>query len=184
MPASHMMPRRALFGVLVAVPLAAALGSLGGCGWEPLYADRQTGPGDAELRAIRVLPIPERIGQKLEIALRDSFNPQGISTPQRYTLQILLQVSQLNLGISTQGTGTLGRIDVYATYYLREIKTGSLLVSGTVHANDSFDLVASGYANVVAMNDAQTRIVEELRRDLVTRLTIFLQRRAATPHPA
>ena len=61
--------------------LAAALRyccrqGLSGCGWTPLYAESR-GPASEELRAIRVDPIPERIGQRLEIALRNSLNPTG-----------------------------------------------------------------------------------------------------------
>jgi LPS-assembly lipoprotein len=177
-----MPARRALFGWVVAAPLVVGICSLvAGCGWQPLYADPQTGPADAELRAIHVVPIAERVGQKLEIALRDSLNPHGEPTPQRYSLQITLQFYQLNLGINTQGLGTRGRTDVYATFYLHEFKTGGIPLAGTVHANDSFDLVANGYANIVGMNDSETRVVEELRRDLLDRLTIFMQRRIAGP---
>ena len=44
---------------------------------------------------------------------------------------------------------------------------------------NSFDLEANEYTNVVAENDAGTRSVEELRRDIMTRLTLFMQRRVA-----
>src|SRR5579864_387238 len=157
--------RRGLFSRLglsnwLPVPLLLTCLLLQGCGWEPLYANRETGPADAELRAIKVLPIPERIGQKLEIALRDSLNPRGEPAPVRYTLQITMQFYQLNLGINTQGLGTRGRSDAYATFFLRDAKTGGFLLSGIAHANDSFDLMANGYANIVGMNDSETRVVE------------------------
>ena len=64
----------AIHHALVALAVVAPL-VLCGCGWEPLYADLQTGPASEELRAIKVQPIPERIGQRLEIALRNSLNP-------------------------------------------------------------------------------------------------------------
>jgi hypothetical protein len=151
-----------------------------GCGWAPLYADQQTQPAAAELRAIKVAPIAERIGQNLEMALRSSFNPDGAqSVPQRYVLTVRLAVAKQNLGITTQGLGTLGRIDVHAHFVLAELKSGAPLFTGDAHVNDSFDLLANGYSNVVAQSDAETRSVDQLREDLVTRLTTFLQRRAA-----
>ena len=58
--------------------------TLSGCGWAPLYADPQSGPASAELRAIHVAPIPERIGQRLELALRNSLNPTAEPTRERY----------------------------------------------------------------------------------------------------
>jgi hypothetical protein len=52
-----------------------------------------------------------------------------------------------------------------------------------VHTSESFDILANNYASVVAEEDARIRAVEELRRDIVTRLTLFLQRRAAETKP-
>jgi len=54
--------------VLIALAGAAAQ-VLSGCGWTPLYADIKTEAASEELRAIKVDPIAERIGQRLEIAL-------------------------------------------------------------------------------------------------------------------
>ena len=168
------MLRRALFGSAILAAL-----SLNGCGWTPMYADVATGPADAELRGIRVTPISERIGQKLAIALRDSLNPAGEPTPSRYALHITLQVLRLDLGVLTQGTGTRGRLEVYAYCTLANVADNSVLLSMTSHANESFDILANQYSNVVAEEDARTRAVEELRRDLLARLTVFFQRRAA-----
>jgi LPS-assembly lipoprotein len=162
--------------------LATALGlpmAITGCGWEPLYADRQTGPADAELRAIKVMPISERIGQNLELALRSSLNPAGEPTPQRYVFRATLTLIRSNLGVTTQGLGTRARLDVYANFNLADTKTGTTVFTGTSHVADSFDLEANEYTNVVAENDAGTRSVEELRRDIMTRLTLFMQRRVA-----
>jgi len=163
---------------LLAWGLAAV--SLGGCGWTPVYADFATGPADAELRAVRVAPIPERIGQKLALALRDSLNQTGEVTPQRYILRISLQVIRLDLGVSTSGTGTRGRLEVYANFNLADIAANTVLLSLTSHVNESFDILANQYANTVTEGDAHTRAVEELRRDIMARLIVFFQRRAAT----
>ena len=171
--------RRTLFGAAVAIPLAFGLSTLVGCGWTPLYADPATGPADAELRAIRVTPISERIGQKLAIGLRDTLNPSGEATPQRYLLRTSLQTARLDLGVITQGSGTRGRFEATANFTLSDIRSGAELVSGTSNTAESFDILANQYSNVVAEDDARTRAVEELRRDIITRLAVFLQRRTA-----
>jgi LPS-assembly lipoprotein len=167
---------------LVMLAFGAALG-LSGCGWTPLYADLETGPGDAELRAIKVDPIPERIGQRLALALRESLNPNGAPIPQRYRLSILLTTARADLGIQQTGLGTRGKLDANASITLRDIRTGAPLLSTTSHVAESFDILANNYASVVAEDDARIRAVEELRRDIVTRLTLFLQRRAAESGP-
>src|SRR5271165_623490 len=71
-----MAGRRSVLALIVCLALP-----LSGCGWERLYADPETGPASADLRAIKVLPISERIGQRLEMALRNSLNPRGEPTP-------------------------------------------------------------------------------------------------------
>ena len=157
----------------------ALLLALGACGWTPLYADRETGPADEELRAVRVSPIPERIGQRLELALRNSFNPDGVPTPQKYVLATTLQTVRSDLGVQSTGIGTRGKVDVYATYALIDSKSNARLLQNSAHVAESFDIVANEYASITAEEDARNRAVEQLRRDMLTRLTLFLQRRVA-----
>ena len=161
--------------------LGLTLSGLAGCGWAPLYADPETAPADEEIRAIRVAPISERIGQQLALALRQSLNPTGEPTPQRYLLQTTLQTARQDLGVQTQGFGTRGRLDAFANFLLSDSKSGAPLLSASSHVAESFDILANQYSNVVAEEDARTRAVEEMRRDMVSRLTVFLQRRAAEP---
>jgi LPS-assembly lipoprotein len=166
--------RFALLACLAGSPILLAA-----CGWRPLYADPETGPAAADLRAIRVEPIAERIGQRLEMALRESLNPTGDSTPTHYSLRTTLAVYRQDLGLQSQGLSTRSKLDVYATIVLRNIATGEQLLNRTIHAANAFDIVANEYATVVAEDDARSRTVDELDREIVTELTLFLQRRAA-----
>ena len=166
--------RRILIALVATAPVFCA-----GCDWTPLYASRETGPADAELRAIKVAPISERIGQRLEIALRDTLNPTGIPTPVRYELKTTLAVQRSDLGIQSQGLATRGQVDVTATYLLSDIATKATLLRNTIHVADSFDILANGYATVVTEEDARVRTVQELRDEIAARLTMFMQRRHA-----
>jgi LPS-assembly lipoprotein len=175
-----MIGRRALLRTLLPLGLAG----LAGCGdWVPLYADVAAGPADEQLRAVGVAPIPERIGQKLALALRESLNPAGIPTPRRYLLRITLQTVRSDLGIQSYGLGTRGKLDVYATYTLNDAATNAQLLGTTSHVAESFDILANEYAATVAEADAGTRAVEELRRDIINQLTVSMQRRIAMPLP-
>jgi LPS-assembly lipoprotein len=167
-----MIGRRGVLGFALAVPLALA-----GCGWEPLYADRAAGPADAELQAIRVEPILDRVGQQLELALRESLKPTGAPVPTRYALRTQLTVVRQDLGIQTQGYGTRGKLDIAASFELVDIARGVSLLNSGVHVADAFDIVANEYASLVAEEDARKRLVEEMRREIVTRLTLYMQRR-------
>jgi LPS-assembly lipoprotein len=177
---------RAFVGWSLGLVMGVGLATLAGCGWAPLYADPVTGPADDELRAIGVASIPERFGQRLALGLRESLNSTGQPTRQRYLLRTTLQVTRLDLGIQTQGLGTRGRLDAYANFALSDSTSGAPLFGGTSHVAESFDILANEYSDIVAEDDARTRAVEEMRRDIVNRLTLFLQRRvaegAAAPH--
>jgi LPS-assembly lipoprotein len=161
-----------------AITVVAPLG-LCGCGWAPLYGDPETGPASEELRAIKVAPISERIGQRLEIALRNSLNPTGEPTTPRYILRTSLSVALGNLGIQSQGLGTLGQLDVFADYTLSDLQNGSQLLANRVHVANSFDLNPNQYSTIVAEDDAAVRSVVELDQEIMARLTLFMQRRMA-----
>ena len=153
---------------------------LAGCGWEPLYADRDTEAASADLRAIRVIPIAARVGQKLEFALRDALNPSSEPTKQLYSLQVTVSTALSDLGVQSQGLGTRGDAHVYATYKLTDIASNKLLQTNSIHTIESFDIQANGYSTVVAQEDAFKRCDEQIRREIVGRLTLFLQSRKAT----
>ena len=163
--------------------VATSLALLTGCGWAPLYADRAAGPADAELAAIKVAPIPERVGQVLALGLRQWLNPTGAEIPSRYVLRTLLQVSRADLGVLPSGFGTRAQVNMYANFTLLEIATGAALFSASSHAAESFDIVSNYYSNVVADEASRLRAAEEIRRDMVAQLTLFLQRRAAPAAP-
>ena len=153
---------------------------LAGCGWEPLYADRDTEVAAAELRSIRVNPIPNRVGQRLEYALRDSLNPDHVPVKQVYALQVTLSTALADTGVQSQGLGTRGDLHLYATYKLTEIASNKVLQTASIHTVESFDIQANGYSTVVAQDDAYSRDVELARREIVDRLTFFLQNHKAT----
>ena len=165
-----------------AIVLALVL-ALSGCGWRPLYADPQSGPANAALRAVRVDPIPDRVGQRLELALRDAFNPSGEPTPARYRLATALSYTLSNVGLISQGTATIGRVDLVATYRLIDLKDGAGLLTETVHSQNSFALNPNQYSTIVAENDSATRCVVEIKEEIVTRLTLFLERRLGKEKP-
>ena len=127
---------------------------------------------------------PERIGQRLQIALRSSLNPTGEPTPERYRLRITLATDLTNLGIESQGLASLGKFDVYATYTLIDSKSRQNLLVNTVHVANSFDLNPNQYSTVVGENDAAVRSAAELNQEIVTRLALFMERRLAEKPPA
>ena len=151
---------------------------LSDCGWAPLYADPESGPASSELRAIHVDPIPDRIGQRLEMALRNSLNPAGEPTKERYRLQTRLAVALSNLGLQSQGTAVLGRLDVSVTYHLNDLKSGGTLL--TRHGFAEF--IRTQSEPVLDRGRGGRRRGAQRRRadqEIVRRLSLFMEQRVA-----
>jgi hypothetical protein len=141
--------------VLLTLALGPSLALLG-CGWTPLYSEAAGGPASEELRP----------------------------TPERYRLRTTLVTALSNLGIESEGLASLGKLDVYATYYLIDNKSGRTLQVNTVHVANSFNLNPNQYSTVVGEDDAAVRSVAELNQEIVTRLALFMERRLAEQPPA
>ena len=86
-------------------------------------------------------------------------------------------------GIQSQGTATLGRLDVIATYRLVDFRSGAMLETNTIHVQNSFALNPNQYSTVVGEDDAAVRSVAELSQEIVTRLDLFMEHRAAEKTP-
>jgi LPS-assembly lipoprotein len=162
--------RRAL--LLLLPPLAA-------CGFRPLYAEREETTEEPGLAAIKVLPIKDRIGQMLEMALRDSFNPRDRPVETQYTLSVSLAVSRYDLGIQRDATATRGRVDVYATLQLRDAKSAKVIYTSRAQSTSSFNILDDAYAAQVAEDDARRRTVRDLSDEIRTRMGLFLRSRRA-----
>jgi LPS-assembly lipoprotein len=159
--------RRALWLAPLAVMLA-------GCGFHPLYAPRGPRDWDPDLAAINVLPISNRPGQILALALREYLNPGGVSVEKRWDLQTGLRVTRTDLGIQTNATATTSEITVYAIYQISE-HNGRVIYSSTSSAVGSFDQVNDAYATQVAADSARDRAIREVADEMVLRLAIFVR---------
>jgi LPS-assembly lipoprotein len=161
----------------IAALLLAGL-ALAGCGFHPLYGEREIAPS-ADLAAVDVRPIPNRIGQMLELRLRDTFNPSGASVPKLYALQVVLQESRGNFAIRKDGTASREIYDIYCTFTLYRAGDHQSLFAGQFRSNDSFDVAENEYSVVVAEQNAQSRAVRDIGDNIRERVALFLRRQNA-----
>ena len=159
--------RRALWLAPLAVMLT-------GCGFHPLYAPSGTHDWDPDLAAIDVLPISDRPGQILALALREDLNPRGVSVPKRWDLQTGLRVTRTDLGIQRNATATTSEITVSAIFQITD-QGGRIIYSSSSSAVGSFDLVNDAYATQVAAQDARDRAIRQVADEMVLRLAIFVR---------
>lgn len=151
------------------------LAVLAGCGFHPLYGERAQATYVPELAQIRVLPIPDRIGQQLALSLREALNPDGLSAQERYTLSVRLSVSSYDLGIQRDASATRGRVDVYATFQLADLRTGKPVFSSRTQTTSAYNIVNDAFAAQVADEDARTRTVRDLTDEIRLRLALYLR---------
>jgi hypothetical protein len=86
-----------------------------------------------------------------------------------------LEKALYSTGIQSQGLGTRGEVHITAKYQLLDIATNKVLQTGFVHSSDAFDIQANGYATLVAQDDAAARDIEEIRREIIARMNLYLQ---------
>jgi LPS-assembly lipoprotein len=137
-----------------------ALLLLAGCSVEPLY-----GPGPAgaaigsALPAIDVAPVDTKVAQDLRNRLLfDLFGGRGgSSVAPRYTLDLAVSSSELALGVTPVETSPAYSITVTATYQVKSIATGKIVLRATSRQSASYDRGNQAFANSRAKLDAETR---------------------------
>ena len=146
--------------------------ALAGCGFEPLYGERAAS-FDPELAAVRVEPIPERVGQLLAISLRDGFNPTGQRVETKYTLLVTLASSRREIAIRRDATASRLQVELSAGWGLRD-PNGRTILNGSSRSVTSFDISDNEYANLVAEQDARARLVRDISEDIRLRVRAYL----------
>jgi hypothetical protein len=174
---------------------AVAGGSLGGCGFRPLYGTASATPKsanatvDAQLALIKVDPVTSsrnpdpfqqgaradydaRTGQILHNYLRDGFTPRGQGGPVAYRLavEITEQVDR-TLTIDNDET-TREDLGVSADYELTDAK-GSVLVKDNSRIITSYDVTNEPFNDISVRKDARRRAAEQLGELIKTRLSVF-----------
>ena len=147
--------------------------ALSGCGFKPLYS-RGTEAADERLATNRVSPIPDRLGQRLAIDLRDTFNPLGRKVDATHALNVSLVTERREVAVRRDGTASRVELVVNANYTLADLSTQRSVLTGIARSRDTFDLVDNEYANVIAGESAQARTLRFITEEIRTRIALFL----------
>ncbi len=148
---------------------------LAGCGFQPLYGDKDYGAaGGQDLATVKVNTIPDRNGQILHNFLLDRINPHGRPGSPLYSLDIQLTEQKSNVGIIKDSTATLGQLANSANYTLYDLRKKSPVHSGRSRSFTSYQIVQSQFATLAAEKDARERTLRELAEDITTKVAVFL----------
>ncbi len=149
--------------------------ALAGCGFQPLYgrSDTQAVSPLDHMAAIRIAPLPDRVGQQMHNLLRDRLNPRGQPREPAYRLDLELSESRRELGIRKDETATRANLILSASFTLREFGSDRVLLQGRTSSVNSFNILTSQFATSFSESDARKRALRELSDNIRTRLGIY-----------
>jgi LPS-assembly lipoprotein len=157
--------------------------ALGGC-FQPMYGPLSAGGGDvaAELQAIAIEPIPDRIGHYLGDDLIFDLNGTGSHVPPKYRLYVTLRESANTPIIDTvNGIASAATVTLNADFRLVPIGGGAPITKGTALVIASYDRNDQRFSNIRAARDAEIRDAKQLSEQLRIRLAAALATRHLDP---
>ncbi len=151
----------------------SALLILAGCGFEPVYGNREGVPqtNRAVLSNIAVSDISGREGQILKIALEDALNPASASGANRYTLNSTLKRTVIPGVIGSDASIQRYSVLVEAEFSLTEAGKSEPVYRGTAKRYGSYSRSESDFSTFVADSDVTRQTIEALAGDIVMRIS-------------
>lgn len=163
---------------------AAAIGltlGLAGC-FRPLYGESAvSGPSiPAEMAAIEVTEIPERLGHYLRTELVFLLDGSGREAPKRYRLTITPVISQTTAIVDSVSTrADAATLIATVPFTLKTIDGDKPVFTATATGSATYERSVQRYATVRAARDAEIRLAKLLADQIRTRIAAALAARAA-----
>jgi len=156
--------------------LALAL-SLGGC-FQPLYSEAAHPGLVADLQAIEVAPIKDRIGHYLGDDLISSLNGTGSTPTPKYRLTVTvtqkIQTPTVESQISIANAATVIGAAKFTLVQLESEKGEKVVFQGEATTAAVYDRTLQGFANLRAERDAEIRLARALADEISLRVAAAL----------
>ena len=139
---------------------------------QPLYGSL-AGGGDvaSELQAIKIEPVPDRLGHYLANDLIFGLNGTGAPVEPKYVLKIYVRENVQSALVDTvTGYPSSGTIVVSADYTLTPLRGGDPIAKGTATTFASYDRNSQRFANIRASRDAEIRNARLLADQIQTNI--------------
>jgi LPS-assembly lipoprotein len=158
---------------------ALALGVLASaCTVQPVYMPIAQGPQvAADLSAISIEDVSDRVGQQVRNNLIFGFTGGGVAAPARYDLAMRVTSREARLGFERDETAPAYSVTVTVTYELKEIATGKVILRSLNRGVASYDRSNQAFANQRARIDAEDRAAQQVADDIQLRLAAALATR-------
>ena len=153
----------------IAIAIGAAI-ALASCTAQPLYGPTPSGVGmEAVLDSISIDPVDTRVGQEVRNRLIFVMGNGKQATPV-YKMKLTVTAAESALGVTPVETAPTYPITVTATYEVRSIASGDIVLRGTSRGVASFDRITQVFANTRARLDAENRAAAQAATDIRVRL--------------
>jgi LPS-assembly lipoprotein len=153
--------------------LLAALPA-GGC-FQPLYGEAAHPGLTADMRAIVVAPIKDRIGHYLGNDLIANLNGTGAVVQPKYRLTVTTTIGNATPTVSSQiEAANAATVTGAANYSLTPFGGGDSIVAGQATAVAVYNRNEERFANLRAERDAEIRIAKSLADEIELRLAAYL----------
>jgi LPS-assembly lipoprotein len=147
---------------------------LGGC-FQPLYGEAAHPGLAADMRAIAVAPIKDRIGHYLGDDLIADLNGTGETPEPKYRLTVVTSVASQTPTVTSQlQLANAATVTASATYKLTPAGGGAALLSGVANSATVYDRTEQRFANLRAQRDAEIKLAKSLAAEIELHLAAFL----------
>jgi LPS-assembly lipoprotein len=148
--------------------------SLGGC-FQPLYSEAAHPGLVADLQAIEVAPIRDRIGHYLGDDLITSFNGTGSTPTPKYRLTVTVAQRIETPTVETQiNAANAATVIGTAKFTLTQIEPEKVVYQSETTNAAVYDRTLQGFANLRAERDAEIRLARALADEISLRVAAAL----------
>lgn len=150
-----------------------------GCGFSPLYGDRDGSQLAANLRLVEVAPIDHALGVGMRNRIRDNIARHEVNGVARYTLAIRLSTD--NIPLITERDSLISRFDyaLTATYQLLLKSDGAILHQSSARIISSYNILEGAeFDSLVAEQSAAKQAAREISREIVTDVSLYFDKAA------
>ena len=164
------LPKYARIIVVLGIVNMAGMG-LSGCGFEPLYGERNA-PGLSSLFSTIQIQQPGNspendLNRAVYNALAKTLNPDG---KPRYRLDVIAESNKAGVLMDNNSREARTRFMLKVHYSLYDLTEGAIATSGTASSSTSFNVNVSEYANLVALESAEARAAKAVAEKIVLKL--------------
>ena len=165
----------------VRVLALAALASLAGCGFAPLYGTAGDPPATASvadrLNQVQVQNIPERPGQMLRQALEDQLYIAGTPAVQRYALSVAYSINTQGIGIQADTSVTRNRFVAIATWTLGPVGAPTApIATGTATTEDAENIIdQQPFTQTLETGTINQQLADQIATQIATQLAAWFK---------